>query len=132
MIFSRDKEAKLWLKAGAEKWRQTDYPTAVTSFHRHYERRQSLSSNSSPLLGSACSAVMLWKWSKTAHLRNSTPSHGENSDVQSYWCKLVHCTISAQALGVGGTMPGDVSAKRKMKILLIGGTGVQSECCPSV
>ena len=99
----------------------------------HYERKGSLPiSDISPLLRSVCCAALLWKWAKTVHIRNVTPSYGRNSDVQSYLCTHEHCTISAQPPRVGVTLPGDVSAERKMKILLIGGTTVQSKLCPHV
>ncbi len=85
-----------------------------------------------PPLRSMCCVALLWQWANAVHTTNLTPSYGQNSDVQSYWRIHEHCTISAQPLGVGVSLPDDVSDKGKMNIFLIGGTKVQSEFCPYV
>ncbi len=68
-----------------------------------------------PPLRSMRSVDLLWKWAKTVHTRNLTPSYGQNRDVQSHWRVQERCTISAQPLRVGGALLDDVSETGKLK-----------------
>lgn len=86
LFFSCGKEAKLWVKAEGADW-----PTDWLS-NRRYEFPQPLwekiivVKQYYPPLRSTCSVVLLWKRAKMVHIRNLTPSYGQNSDVQSHWC----------------------------------------------
>lgn len=84
-----------------------------------------------PPLRSMCCVPLLCKWAKTVHIRNLTPSYGQNSDVQSSWCKHGHLLYLHRHWEWASPCGGDV-AERGITISLIGGTRNQSESCPSV